>query len=476
MADKAAQDQFSTGWQEAINAYTKGLSGASTAQTAFNSLTSSMETLFVNMANHATNAFQTFKNSVLQAIEQIAAKMVTSGILQALGLTGGGGGGGGILAMLAGAVGMGASGSAGASNTTGSPGAGIGGYLSDASSVNTLMGGPSLWSSVGSVFGESAGAFGAAAGAGFSAGISTLGIAATAGADAVGGMAVVIGAAIPVVGWIAAAAIIAYELFSKPGGGPKVGGSASVGDVSAVSELGTGNAGAGRFFTPNAGDAVLAQTVQGLQATYATALAALGGKGTAGFALGYDTDPLGTAQSRVSAGVAVGGKQVFQQQNLDVGRTDAELQTGLALEAQRVILAALKASDLPADIAKLFSSIDVPTASAAQITAIEHRAPPHVRAPRRGRRRRSREARTCRPVPSRAHGCRRRGHRSASASRCLRRPGEPRARRRGARPRSAGRARGRRPGTRAVRSAGWSQSWTIRCADRARASVSVLAL
>lgn len=259
-------------------------------------------------------------------------------------------------------------GSGGASGAyPGSPG---GMTLGGGNAGSLLSGGSSLIGMGDTLMGGVASAFGVSL-ASTSASLATLGIAFEAGAAAVGGMTAVAVAAIPVVGWIAAAAIIAYEIFSKPGGGPKVGGSASVGDVSSLTALGTGNAGAGRFFTPNAGDASLTQFVQGLQTTYATALLGLGGKGTAGFALGYDTDPQGTAQSRVSGGVTVGGRQVYQQQNLDVGRTDAELQTGLTLEGQRVILAALKASDLPADIAKLFSSIDVPTLTSDQITAIE---------------------------------------------------------------------------------------------------------
>jgi hypothetical protein len=240
-------------------------------------------------------------------------------------------------------------------------------------------GGAAATGALGAGFGEAAGlgALGEGFGAlGASTATAATGVAAFVSSTAIAAgateaFAATLAAAVPVVGWIAAAAIIAYAIFSKPGGGPKIGGSATTGDVTALTALGTGNAGAGRFFTPNEADKQLTEAVQTLQTTYATALRSLGGTGSAGFALGYDTDPEGTAQSRVSAGVTVGGQQVYQQQNLDVGRSDEELKAALALEAQRAVLAALQASDLPADIAKLFSSIDVGTMSAEQITAIE---------------------------------------------------------------------------------------------------------
>jgi hypothetical protein len=194
---------------------------------------------------------------------------------------------------------------------------------------------------------------------------------ATVASDSIAALGATFSAAIPVVGLaIAAIALLAPSIFGK-GGGPKTGGSASIGDVSSLTDLGTGNAGVGRFFTPNQADAQLQQTVAGLQTNYNTIIAALGGKGTAGFALGYDTDPQGTADSRVSAGVTIGGRQVFQQQNVDAGRSSDDLSAALSLEAQRAVLAALQASDLPADITKLLNSVDASSATADQIDAVE---------------------------------------------------------------------------------------------------------
>jgi lambda family phage tail tape measure protein len=319
-ANLNAQDSFSAGWAKALLAYEDGLTGAKTAQTAFNSLTSSMETLFVNMAQHATNAWQTFKNSILTAIEQIVAKMATSGIMQLFSLGGSAGSVGGAASLI--------------------PGGGS------------------------SPFGGLFNLFGSGAGSGIFGSIGTsftnLNLAVTAGVDSIGGFSSALMASLPALGAIGAVAAIAIPLLSglfSKGGGPKQGGEAGLNYY--ASEVSPAN------------NATIQATVDALGASYQSMLASLGGKGAASFGLGYDTDPQGTAQNRVSSSATVGGQNVYGTRDVGVGRDDAGLQAALALEAQRVVLAALKASELPADIAKLFSSIDVPTASAADIAAIE---------------------------------------------------------------------------------------------------------
>jgi hypothetical protein len=102
-----------------------------------------------------------------------------------------------------------------------------------------------------------------------------------------------------------------------------------------------------------------------LAASFFGALSSLGGTvhGPVNLGLGFDTDPNGTAQNRISSNVTVGGRQVFGSQDREVGRDDAELQSQLQLESERMILAALQASDLPPAIASILNSVDAMSAS-----------------------------------------------------------------------------------------------------------------
>jgi hypothetical protein len=97
--------------------------------------------------------------------------------------------------------------------------------------------------------------------------------------------------------------------------------------------------------------------------SFQTTLRALGGKGTATFGLGFDTDPQGKAPNRVSAGAVVNGRSVYDARNINVGRDSGELQTRITLEAHRAMLAALQASDLPDDIGKLLNSLSAASAT-----------------------------------------------------------------------------------------------------------------
>lgn len=227
--------------------------------------------------------------------------------------------------------------------------------------TNALAGSGGSFGGIGDIIGN---LFGGGGGSGIfgslGASFSNLNLAVTAGVDSIGGFGAALGAIAPALGAIGLVAGLAIPLlaglFSK-GGGPKEGGTAGA-----------------NFYpgeTSAANNAVIQATVDALGDSFKSMLAAFGGKGSASFGLGYDTDPQGTAQNRVSSVATVNGAQVYGARDLEVGRDDAQLKAALELEAQRVVLAALKASDLPDDIAKLFSTIDVPTASAADIAAIE---------------------------------------------------------------------------------------------------------
>ena len=178
------------------------------------------------------------------------------------------------------------------------------------------------------------------------------------GTAAFGGMAGALGAglgaAVPLLGIGLALA----GLFGKDRGGPKTGGFAS--DIPDLE----------RFFTPSQKDTDVQQIVDATQQSFDKLIAALGGKGTAGFAFGFDTDPEGTASDRISALARVNGQDVFSIRDLETGRDNAATQAALELAAKRALLAALQASDLPQDIANLIDSITPAGADAKTIDNI----------------------------------------------------------------------------------------------------------
>lgn len=244
-----------------------------------------------------------------------------------------------------------------------------GGALSSATSGLFGSAGAGLLSSgVGAI--GSAGLFATAGGASASqaailasqtAGFGVEGTASTLSALGAGGAASMMTTLTPLLAaapYVAAAAAIAYTVYNmvaQKAGGPKVGGFAETGTE------------AGRYYTPDQTDATLKTIVDTQQAGYASLVAALGGTATAHFALGYDTDPQGTAGNRITAGVFSGGKQVYGVTNLGAGTDDASLQTGLTTQTKRMLLAAVQDSSLPAQLAQLVNSLSAATATDAQV-------------------------------------------------------------------------------------------------------------
>lgn len=229
------------------------------------------------------------------------------------------------------------------------------GVLSNASSFAGLFGGgggiAGAADSFYSLFGLGSNAF--------TSGLADISIAASAGVSAVGGLGSFLAGALPVLGPAAAiTALFASGLFDHHGG-PKTGG---------FGETGTDY---GRFFTPNANDSSMTTLANTTLSSFNQLLTSLGGTGSANFAFGFDEDPQGTANSRVSAGATVNGKRVFDVRDLDAGRGDKGVQTDLQLEAQRAILAALQASNLPADIAHILDSVTPSAATLAQVQQVE---------------------------------------------------------------------------------------------------------
>lgn len=258
-------------------------------------------------------------------------------------------------------------GSAGAAFGAGSDGSLAGSLFSMGSSAFSAAG------TIGGAWGSfAAGAQGATLAAGL-AGPTTAGATGMMGAGASMSGVYSALAAIPVWGWIAMAVIGAVAFFSGRGGGPKPGGS-FMGSYDAQGNFlgssavpGTDN---GRFFTPSSGDSAMEELTTSIASGIFSSIRRFGGT-TSGLSLGFgfDQDPEGTADSRVSAMVRNASGGVVFDQTLTAGRDDEDFQRAVGLITQRAIVAGLQASDLPESIALIFDAIDPLTATAEQLTA-----------------------------------------------------------------------------------------------------------
>jgi hypothetical protein len=155
---------------------------------------------------------------------------------------------------------------------------------------------------------------------------------------------------------------------------PKIGGSYAAGftgagdPLGAMAAPGTQN---GRLFTPSGGDEPMRQLVNGMGHSFAATLSALGGQsGGVRFGIGFDSDPQGRAPDRVSSVASDLAGNVFYSHNNVVPAEGQKLEELLALESQRMILAALQASDLPKDVANILNTLDAKTATADQIQKV----------------------------------------------------------------------------------------------------------
>jgi hypothetical protein len=181
------------------------------------------------------------------------------------------------------------------------------------------------------------------------------------GSSAAAGLGNMLAAAGPYIA-IAAALFGLYQAFKKSGG-PKEGGG-FIGSFDSAGRL-TGQGDGGGIFGVSTQNDKFADAGKGIAATFFDQLKKLGGTvGNVRFAFGSDQDPRGTAQSRVHNVVDVNGQRVYSVTGRDVGRNAEELQRHLDLEAKRAIVAALKASTLPEEIAAIFNEVDVASASA----------------------------------------------------------------------------------------------------------------
>ena len=162
------------------------------------------------------------------------------------------------------------------------------------------------------------------------------------------GLGTIAGALGPIALGVAAIAAIVSAL--DDGGGPKTGGSFST----------TGE----RLFTPADADALATSIGQSVVASTAALLSRYGGS-LAGstVSIGFDRDPQGDSGTRIASRViSAGGRTTLDN---SVGRQvdDANLSQELQVEAQRVLLAALQASELENGFADVFARLDPATAA-----------------------------------------------------------------------------------------------------------------
>lgn len=259
---------------------------------------------------------------------------------------------------------------------------GQGGGLSNLASLasNFFSGGNMFGGATGALssFGMSAGgtmgnlAFGLSEGlshglAGIGTSISQ-GFAGIAGGNVAGGVGSLMGAAGAAMPYVAAAVAI-YKYFKGKEGGPKSGGEAFTNTMTG------GASGVGRhLFTPNQSDEFLGTLTKSVSDQYSDIAKSLGiVKKNLNIGIGFDTDPKGTAQNRISTKLMDDvGKVLHESIDREVGRDSERLQKELNLETGRMLIAAIRASDLPNELSTIFANVDIASATEEQINLIKN--------------------------------------------------------------------------------------------------------
>jgi hypothetical protein len=152
---------------------------------------------------------------------------------------------------------------------------------------------------------------------------------------------------------------------TRPGGAKEEGGSwqqfTGAGALANQAYYGgfPGNA-AYRHTNPNDLDTGMFGAVGGIGASYFDFLRRAGASSNGvTFGLDFDRDPKGTAGSRIWGNVNDAQGNSIYRSFADVGRDPAKFESQMTLEAKRMLLAALKATDLPDAIDRLFANVDV---------------------------------------------------------------------------------------------------------------------
>lgn len=118
------------------------------------------------------------------------------------------------------------------------------------------------------------------------------------------------------------------------------------------------------------------QYALGLSRQFAGLVSGLGGTSKLNTGAFWSSDPLGDAMTQLQVAGSVGGSEVYARSNRglgghngieNVGRSDAELQAALNEEAARLLLAALKASDISDEMKSIIGVTDAYTSSLEEV-------------------------------------------------------------------------------------------------------------
>lgn len=299
--------------------------------------------------------FQTLKDSLKGMFNNLVLKPIINAVMKPIAGT--------ITSTLGG---LGIPGMAGASTGGGQSGGALGG-LGDFGSMISGLGSMGSFASTGfmNTIAGGAGLFGN----------TMVGLEAAGSMMANGSIMSGLGMGLGTVAPYLLAAVAIMSLLGE-GGGPKTGGQSIMqilDGVGSVSALQTARAGdGGRYiYTPETDDARVASlTETALKGITDMARLVGGSAGNLTLGIGYDADPEGKAGTRISSfltGGIAGDVSGMLSWNRSVA--DDALPQELANEVQRVIVAGLKASDLPDVVDEIFANIDPATASIEQLNA-----------------------------------------------------------------------------------------------------------
>jgi hypothetical protein len=88
-----------------------------------------------------------------------------------------------------------------------------------------------------------------------------------------------------------------------------------------------------------------------------------------GYGLNYESDPRGTATSSTYANLMLGSNVLYRNYGRDAGRGEESLQAAIDEELARMMIAALRETDLSDEVDAIFDAIDPATASAQNLDA-----------------------------------------------------------------------------------------------------------
>lgn len=333
---------------EALAQQKKDLEDAGKAwDTILGNINSTAEKVFVDFFEGGKKAFTNLtdllKKTLLQALYDLTLKPF---VLQ-------------IAVLATGATGSVAQAAVGGGiNATNVSGGGFGGLFSTVGNGLSSISG--LWGGGGAgIFGSGLGNAFATSSIGEALGLSTSvsGLAGESGAMMLTGLGTTLGAAIPVIGALVGVGLLVKNWLDSKKGGPKQ----------------AGTFGPNAFYpgeTSTDNNAIAGAGVSGTLDYIRQVSGQLGvSPGDLQYSLGFDTDPQGTAQNRVSSLLTSGGATLYRNVDQNAGRDNATLQAAISTQMQEAFKAAMKASNLTQPFKDLFAQLDaaLPAADFAKV-------------------------------------------------------------------------------------------------------------